>query len=159
LGQRTPNDTEEKGVYTILISIYPPAELVVGRLGCFRFSGLYTYTGSAIGKGSSSLGGRVSRHLSKTKKQRWHIDYLLSDPNTIVRAIVTSLTRAKSKECKVSEKILDQGGHVSIERFGSSDCACNSHLAHLEADSEEAIRIILDAHRGAGLEPRVKVET
>ena len=157
-GQKLSGGLEKKGVYTILISVYPPAKVDVGKLGRFEFSGLYAYTGSAIGSGSSSLDGRVARHLSKTKKLRWHIDYLLGHPNAKVRGIVTSLTRTKSNECKVSENILDLAGCASIEGFGSSDCACNSHLAHVGTSLEKAFQAILDAHRRAGLEPRMNRE-
>jgi Uri superfamily endonuclease len=154
MGRELSGKLQQKGVYTILIRVDPPSNVKVGELGRFNFSGLYAYTGSATGKGSSSLDGRVSRHLSNSKKMRWHIDYLLERPNAEVTRIITSLTHTKSKECEVSRNILDTTGFPPIRGFGSSDCSCSSHLAYFETSLEDASRTISDAHYRAGLKPR-----
>lgn len=153
VGRRPSSGLGKKGVYTILISVDPLAQVEVGKIGRFDFSGLYAYTGSAIGKGSSSLEGRVARHLSKIKKLRWHIDYLLSHPNARVSGIVTSSTTKKSNECRVSRSLLGSAGSVSIVGFGSSDCGCRTHLVRLETTLENAFQAISSTHRAAGLKP------
>jgi len=57
-----------KGIYTLIVFLSSEAQLKVGKLGTHTFpAGYYTYTGSALGKGASSLKQRVTRHLKKTK--------------------------------------------------------------------------------------------
>nr|MDO8100363.1 GIY-YIG nuclease family protein [Candidatus Njordarchaeota archaeon] len=147
--------TEEKGVYTLLVKVKLDEWIKVGRLGRLRFSGLYAYTGSGVGKGSTSLNGRVSRHLCDEKKTRWHIDYLLRCPSAEVKSLVTSRTEIKSKECEVAYNILSSNGYVTpIDKFGSSDCSCRSHLIHLEGSSRQALQTILKAYKRSGLNPR-----
>jgi len=146
---------EEKGVYTLLVKVKLDEWIKVGRLGQFRFSGLYAYTGSAVGKGSTSLNGRISRHLRNEKKTRWHIDYLLRCHNAEVKSLVTSRTEVKSKECEVARNILSSIGSVApIGKFGSSDCSCRSHLTHLEGSFHKALQTILKAYKRSGLNPR-----
>lgn len=145
----------EKGVYTILIHVDPSVWIKIGKLGLFKFSGDYAYTGSAIGSGSSSLSGRLSRHLSSGKKMRWHIDYLLKHPNTKIIGIVSSVTTSKLKECETSRCIHNLTGILPIKGFGSSDCSCISHLAHFTATPDHALQVISEAHLKSGLKPRI----
>jgi Uri superfamily endonuclease len=127
----------------------------VGRLGELKFSGLYGYTGSAMGKGSTNLRNRISRHLrSEQKKIRWHIDYLLDRPDVEVKRVVTSATLEKRKECEVA-MLLNESAEVlhRIDWFGSSDCSCSSHLAYLGTNLNRSVRTITEAHLKAGLKP------
>jgi Uri superfamily endonuclease len=63
-----------KGAYTLVINLDSDTEIDVGSLGSILFPrGSYLYIGSAI----NGIEGRVTRHLRKTKKIHWHIDYLL----------------------------------------------------------------------------------
>jgi Uri superfamily endonuclease len=147
-----------KGVYTVLFNVSSSTLVDVGRLGRFEFSGRYAYTGSAQGKGSSSLIGRVSRHLGLRgeKKVRWHIDYLLAHPLTRVEGVALSATVIKSKECQVSNNIFCLTGSLPpVRRFGSSDCCCESHLARLEGEPAPVLSTILEAHMRAGLQPEL----
>jgi Uri superfamily endonuclease len=155
---RSAHELEGKGVYTILVNSSPIVLVNVGRLGRFEFSGLYAYTGSAQGRGNSSLNGRVSRHLRlrKEKRVRWHIDYLLAHPFVKVEGAALSTTTIKSKECQVSKNIFDLAESLPPARgFGSSDCSCESHLAKLTGGTTPALSIILKAHTRAGLEPEL----
>ena len=66
----------EKGVYTLLIKIGEKIEADVGALGRVKLDeGYYLYVGSALGPGG--LKARISRHFRKSKKLKWHIDFLL----------------------------------------------------------------------------------
>jgi len=66
--------------------------LKVGKLGIQRFPrGYYTYTGSALGVGSSSLKHRVLRHLKKKKQKFWHIDFLLDHKNAYLTGLVAAI--------------------------------------------------------------------
>lgn len=149
---RPDRSAEEKGVYTLLLKVNSDEWIRVGSIGRFRFSGLYAYTGSALGKGSTSLNNRVSRHLRDEKKIRWHIDYVLGCPSTEVKHVITSRTEIKSKECEVSRNILTSVCCTApVTKFGSSDCSCHSHLVHLRGSLDQALQIILGAYEKSGL--------
>jgi Uri superfamily endonuclease len=107
--------------------------LTVGKLGKQNFPrGYYTYTGSALGKGSTSLKHRIARHLRKQKRKYWHIDYLLADENVSVEAVIATETN-KKLECKINSHIKGiNGAEVPVKGFGASDCRknCGSHLLY-----------------------------
>jgi Uri superfamily endonuclease len=118
------------GVYTLVIRVRRPSEMPVGRLGVLPFRrGYYLYTGSALG----GLYWRLKRHLSRAKRLRWHIDYLLSSRDARVDAVIHASTKRRM-ECPLNQRL----GKVfrirsTVERFGSSDCSsgCGSHLLFL----------------------------
>ncbi len=121
-----------KGTYTLIIFLSEEISIKVGQLGVKSFPrGYYTYTGSALGTGASSLRRRVSRHLRKTgKEKRWHIDFLLVHRGTSVIAIVAAQT-IKRRECELNCYIKTHGAaRIPVLGFGSSDCNgnCQSHL-------------------------------
>ncbi len=119
------------GIYTLIIFLSREICLNVGSLGEQRFpKGYYAYTGSALGKGASSLKRRVSRHLEKKKQKSWHIDFLLADENVTVTAVVAAQTNRKM-ECNLNRYIRTEGkAKTALKGFGSSDCRenCKSHL-------------------------------
>jgi len=87
----------------------------IGKLGKINFKkGYYIYIGSA-----PSL-ARIERHYRKNKKIKWHIDYLLR------KARIVGFSLSKDKECEVAIRLSKE--FLSINRFGSSDCKCRSHL-------------------------------
>lgn len=151
----------EIGVYSLIIEVQLPQKLKIGALGNIEFKkGYYVYVGSALGKGPTSLRGRIGRHLSRVKKPFWHIDYLLNSPEGVkVAAFVVSPTD-KRMECSIAFVIKD--GYPSkalpIKGFGSSDCltGCHGHLFYLaEVERlDEALEIVRIAHRSVGLSPR-----
>jgi Uri superfamily endonuclease len=115
-----------KGIYVLVISVDKNISVNVGALGTVNFEkGLYAYVGSA----QKSLEKRINRHLRRTKRKFWHIDYLLDDDNVKVLNVLHENAR-KSEECKVANKISERG--FSIKGFGSSDCKCKSHLFKIE---------------------------
>jgi Uri superfamily endonuclease len=106
--------------YQLLIRISRPTTVTIGRLGRFRFpAGDYVYTGSA----KRNLEARIHRHLSKTKRLRWHIDYLLADHD----ARIVGVRRSVPEECLLNRRTR---GEVVVPGFGSSDCraGCGGHL-------------------------------
>ncbi len=119
-----------KGTYILIIFVNKPCDIIIGALGKIRFDkGYYFYVGSAMGeKGSTSLIGRVKRHVSesKQKKIRWHIDYFLKYHSSKIQSIllVPSTTRY---ECTLANSLLETAD-CYIKDFGSSDCHCLSHL-------------------------------
>ncbi len=138
----------DRGVYQLHIYLPRATTIEVGRWGTFRFpAGWYVYTGSAMG----GLEARVRRHLRREKKLKWHVDYLLqhAEVHRVVTILVCSQARNAVEcrtnatslrcvahyeprlECAWNERTLTQpGAKVIVERFGSSDCRCASHLIY-----------------------------
>jgi adenylylsulfate kinase len=115
-----------KGIYVLLISVAKDISISVGALGGRDFQeGLYVYVGSA----QNNLEKRVKRHLRKTKRKYWHIDYLLSNRRAkVVRVFCKEA--GKLEECRVAERLCEVA--TPISGFGSSDCACKGHLFGIE---------------------------
>jgi Uri superfamily endonuclease len=110
--------------YQLVIELTAPVRLRIGRLGRFDFpAGRYVYTGSA----RRNLAARVTRHLSKPKRLRWHVDYLLASG----KARVTRVRLSRRAECTLNRAT---PGAVLVARFGASDCraCCGSHLKYLD---------------------------
>ena len=128
------------GIYTLIILLSREISINVGKLGKHKFpKGYYTYTGSALGKGATSLKRRVSRHLRKEKRNLWHIDFLLANGNATVTAVVAAET-SKKLECNINRYIRRAGkAKIPVKGFGSSDCKenCESHLLYF---GEEEIK-------------------
>jgi len=128
---------EARGVYTLIFFVQSTMLLKIGGLGEKRIErGYYAYTGSALGSGSSSLVGRISRHLRKSKKKRWHIDYLLCSGGVEIKAVLVMITE-KKMECEINQYLMSNlKSNVPIVNFGSSDCTmgCKSHLLYFGLD-------------------------
>ncbi len=108
--------------YCLLIKKEKAGELQVGRLGLSDFpQGYYVYTGSA----KRGLQARISRHLSRKKKLRWHIDYLLEE------SVIEEVFLSEKRECELNREVFSiRGATLVSKKFGSSDCSCSSHLAY-----------------------------
>ncbi len=121
------------GIYTLLLFLSKEVTVDIGKLGKQRFpEGYYTYTGSALGKGASSLKHRIARHLRKEKRKFWHIDYLLADENVSVEAVVAAETN-ENMECNLNSYLKNiMGATVPVTGFGASDCKknCGSHMLY-----------------------------
>jgi Uri superfamily endonuclease len=111
-----------KGIYVLIISVTRNTRIEIGARGIVAFErGTYAYVGSA----QNNMEKRLARHLKNTKKKFWHIDYLLTSPETAVRRIFTC-EAGKAEECRLAD-LLRIGGSA-VTGFGSSDCKCKSHL-------------------------------
>jgi len=111
------------GVYALFLRVPTKRTIRIGELGTREFaSGVYVYVGSA----RNSLAGRVSRHLRRTKKKHWHIDYLLDWVIARPSGVAWKPTRRRV-ECSVSRSV-SSSASASVEGFGCSDCDCASHL-------------------------------
>ena len=109
--------------YQLHIQLLRPTRIQIGSLGWHHFpAGHYIYTGSA----KRNLEARIQRHLSKHKKLRWHIDYLLAHP----AAQIIRVERSAKAECAWNQQT---EGKIVVPRFGASDCrtGCGSHLTYL----------------------------
>lgn len=120
----------EGGIYNLIIKLSNSKKIRAGRLGTFIFpKGFYVYTGSA----QNNLEKRINRHLSNCKKFHWHIDYLLSYAKIIK---VFRYVGDKKDECKLNQLISrNDSAHHLVNRFGSSDCNCFTHLYYFKSIS------------------------
>ncbi len=139
------------GVYVLILRLHGFFRGKVGGLGLVELEpGFYVYVGSALGPGG--LAARVSRHLRRAKRLRWHIDHLTSDPRVEVEAVVYAYTGERL------ESTLSSGLAAVLEPavmgFGSSDTGDPTHLFRCNGRAE-CVEAALRVMRGAGLEPRV----
>jgi Uri superfamily endonuclease len=130
--ERTDTDAipSSPGTYALVLHCRRPRQLPVGRLGIYNLQpGWYVYVGSAFGPGG--LRARCERHFRRTQRQRWHIDYLKSAVS--VQGIWFSCDAAP-REHQWAELLgrMPQAGKP-IRRFGSSDCACPTHLFYFKS--------------------------
>lgn len=131
--------------YCLLIHLKKNSTISVGKLGNTDFKGgYYVYVGSAL----NSIDARIRRHLKDEKKLFWHVDYLLNSPEACVIQVI--LERSGEKwECGVASLIYERG--IKMDKFGSSDCKCHSHLFYFE-NYTEAEKCVLNAFKGLNLD-------
>jgi Uri superfamily endonuclease len=138
------------GIYTLIIFLSRDMHINIGKLGEQKFSkGYYTYTGSALGNGVSSLKHRVSRHLQKDKRNFWHIDFLLANENATITGVVAAQTNRKL-ECNLNRYIKRKGeAKIPVKGFGASDCRenCDSHLLYFGEENIESKIVTLYSKR------------
>jgi Uri superfamily endonuclease len=139
----------DKGIYCLVFQT-PGSTIRVGALGALTFrAGWYIYVGSALGSGGLQ---RLGRHISLTrlrdKQPKWHVDYLLTSPCFSLVYAVYAVTLDRL-ECRFARE-LNEGG---IQKFGSSDCSCTSHLLYRQGDPKQEI---FAAFRELQLDPIIK---
>ena len=120
-------EAEDRGSYLLLLRLDEEASISVGKLGEIHFrKGYYIYVGSAM----KNLSKRLDRHRRVRKNLHWHIDYLRQ-----VAAIHAALPlrTADDLECELAGE-MNALADGAVEHFGSSDCACHSHLFFMESD-------------------------
>ncbi len=129
------------GIYTLIVFLSNEARLKVGKLGIQRFpAGYYTYTGSALGAGASSLKQRVKRHLQKRKQKFWHIDFLLAHESAFVTALIAARA-SKKAECNINYCVMKElRAKIPVVGFGASDCKqnCKSHLLYFGEENTKS---------------------
>jgi len=107
--------------YVLWVVLDKDIKIYVGSLEKLTFRrGIYLYIGSA----KRGLKARIERHLSRKKNIFWHIDYLLSSNQAKIKNIWIN---GKLKECQIARRI-QRKGYDFMNKFGSSDCNCPSHL-------------------------------
>ncbi len=123
-----------RGIYVIISELTKPVEIEVRSGRCFTFNdGCYAYVGSAL----SGLEARINRHLAKTKKYHWHIDYLLH--HALIRSIIYAETEHR-EECFIARELAKK--LFSVPHFGCSDCRCSSHLFFAPSQDKLRQRVI-----------------
>jgi Uri superfamily endonuclease len=116
--------------YSLILHIKRKLDVQVGALGAFHLApGEYIYTGRAKRNGIQ----RIRRHLSKSKKLRWHSDYLTVHPDVEIHEVLLYDLNAEH-ECRINQHIRKlKGASLPIPGFGASDCrsGCGSHLVKI----------------------------
>jgi len=133
------------GSYVLCLAVNKPVKKLIGSLGRISFKkGYYCYVGSAMGR-SVTLENRVSRHLRKEKRKRWHIDYLLASPSVSILRILL-LPSTERLEEKISS-FLEKRADLTVSGFGSSDCKTkgNLHYFRKKAKLEKAVESLLES--------------
>jgi Uri superfamily endonuclease len=133
IAQSTVDALLYPGCYSLIFDLKRKKTIRVGKLGQAIFPvGTYVYTGSAM----KGLGARLRRHCAKTKKIRWHIDYLLTLPEARIRQVIL-YSAAPGQECRQNKRIAARpGAAIILKNFGASDCrsGCVSHLLFFGKD-------------------------
>ena len=119
-----------RGAYCLCVYVKDEVNVEVGALGRLSFApGRYIYVGSAL----NGLTARVTRHVNTSrgvhKAIRWHIDYLLKEPEVHIESVYTRLADRKI-ECDLAGEVAKTG--EPVKGFGCSDCGCVSHLYSVE---------------------------
>ncbi len=144
----------------MILRIWSPSTVRIGALGYVGFDeGFYVYVGSALGSKAQSLENRLRRHLSNSKKIKWHIDFLLSSKNVSIERVIICKTLSRV-ECLIAKEIAKIGLYnPQLRGFGSSDCklGCFSHIIYL-GDSitiKEATMKVLNAYARLSLKAEI----
>ena len=117
-------------VYVLYINLRKSISISVGRLGKISFKkGGYLYIGSA----KKGIINRLNRHLRKSKKIFWHIDYLLSQNSSKINKIWVA---DNIRECNLAKRIRQFIQVEQIKGFGCSDCRCLSHLLYYDGKKD-----------------------
>jgi Uri superfamily endonuclease len=114
--------------YLLIIQGKVWQQFAVGALGKLALQpGCYLYVGSA----RRGLEARLGRHGRPAKRQRWHIDYLLSGDALTIQEIWVG----QMPECQLAGSLLALP-QVSIPqpRLGASDCRCPAHFCRYDQD-------------------------
>jgi sugar fermentation stimulation protein A len=114
-------ESHDSGSYIVILYLKKKKRIATGSLGEVQFpGGYYLYAGSA----KNSLSKRIARHQRKRKNHFWHIDYLRQHTAFCASLPVRS---GADLECDIAGA-LENISQWNIPCFGSSDCACGSHL-------------------------------
>lgn len=117
-----------QGSYALLFRCPEAVTVEAGRLGQLQLQrGYYLYCGSAFGPGG--VKARTEHHRRISQRPHWHIDYLRPYLQLLEIWYTFDL---QPREHQWSSLLAERrGASVPFPGFGSSDCACSSHLVRL----------------------------
>ena len=132
-----------KGTYALLLHLPVSTSISIPRFGATAFAqGMYVYVGSAFGLGG--IRARVGRHLRPSRKQHWHIDWLLPHMRVSGFWFSTAPIHMECIWCQLLSRL--DGATIPVRGFGSSDChaGCPAHLIALGTSSIDSISRVLE---------------
>lgn len=117
------------GTYVLWMQLKQAQSIRIGKLGTMQAqAGVYAYVGSAFGSGG--VAARLKHHLAYSAKPRWHLDYLRQ--HALVRRCWVNHD-SQHRECLWAKVLADITPYaLPMTGFGSSDCACASHLFYFK---------------------------
>lgn len=110
------------------------------------------YVGSARGPGG--IMARLSRHLSKEKRLRWHIDYITSLSCSRPLLALYAESPQDLEERLARELLRSPCLRASYTGFGSSDRASPTHLFSCTCSLESCAAEAAESMRRLGLMPK-----
>jgi sugar fermentation stimulation protein A len=120
-------EAKDRGSYLFVLRLSDDKKINVGKLGNIVFKkGFYVYVGSAM----ANLTARIERHQRLRKNFHWHIDSLRDVSEAVG---VFSIRSSDRLECELASSV-SKIAEWSIRGFGSSDCACPTHLFGFKND-------------------------
>lgn len=115
----------EPGTYALVLTCQKTGTVRIGRLGHSALQpGVYIYVGSAFGPGG--LSARIGHHRRISARPHWHIDHLRAVCDLSEVWFTSSAGRQEHSWAKALGRMPD--AVVPMPGFGSSDCACETHL-------------------------------
>ena len=122
------NDVSSHGTYLLLLKCDARTELSIGKLGNIMTEpGYYLYVGSAFGPGG--IKARINHHKKLSLRPHWHIDYLRTEVDIVDAWCVYGFRY----EHEWAQSLIHSGNTaMPLTGFGSSDCACATHLFQLK---------------------------
>ena len=117
----------QPGTYAVILHVPRMKKISIGVLGEWMIeTGYYAYIGSAFGPGG--LRGRLGHHVQSRghAKAHWHIDYLRSIAEIDEIWWTDDAIKREHGWAFIFHEQMDT--ETPIKGFGSSDCACVSHL-------------------------------
>jgi Uri superfamily endonuclease len=133
------------GTYVLVLRCSTTRTVQIGRIGAVRLSpGWYLYVGSAFGPGG--LRARIGHHARRAARPHWHVDYIRR-----YTSLEFVLYRCEVHcEHEWAKRIgIAPDADVVLRGFGSSDCACATHLFRFEP-SPGSIIVVPDTQSGVG---------
>jgi sugar fermentation stimulation protein A len=127
LWEAMEREVHDGGSYLLVLGLPEYTEFDAGGLGRLGLRpGFYIYVGSA----KRNLKKRLDRHKRLKKKAFWHVDYLRAVAE--LRAVLP-VRSSDRLECDIARALRGIAAW-DVPGFGSSDCACPSHLFGLSED-------------------------
>jgi sugar fermentation stimulation protein A len=118
---------QEKGSYLLIFYNDQPFKKNIGSVGEREFKqGYYVYVGSAM----QALDKRIKRHLRKSKKVRWHLDYI--SPGYMKIEKVYPIRRQDRVEEALARGLLEICDDY-VMGFGASDSELPSHFFYFSS--------------------------
>lgn len=115
------------GTYALVLVCRQPSPVRIGKLSVLQAqAGFYVYVGSAFGSGG--LSARLRHHLKISSRPHWHIDYLRAVCSVVEVWFTTETALYEHTWASAVARL--PGANTPLPHFGSSDCACESHLSH-----------------------------
>jgi Uri superfamily endonuclease len=132
-----------KGSYLLILTVGRRVRFKPGYLPKAELPpGCYVYIGSA--KGPGGFEKRVLRHLKKSKRARWHIDYLTRLDEVRVEGVF--YISPKHNEPALTAFLSSLGLRKIVRGFGATDYPGDfSHLLYSGEGLRETVRRIMSA--------------